>query len=68
YGVNIDIESEAHQFEAQVTFLNNQWTAGPVINGESLAESMIKADQNVEQVTSPYDRRINVGQVAFANL
>lgn len=69
YGVNIDIESEAHQFEEQVKgFLNNQWTAGPVINGESLAESMIKADQSVEQVTAPYDRRINVGQVAFANL
>ncbi|MFZ3406405.1 bifunctional proline dehydrogenase/L-glutamate gamma-semialdehyde dehydrogenase PutA [Vibrio chagasii] len=69
YGVNIDIESEAHQFEEQVKgFLNNQWTAGPVINGESLAESMLKADQNVEQVTAPYDRRINVGQVAFANL
>ncbi|WP_102315555.1 bifunctional proline dehydrogenase/L-glutamate gamma-semialdehyde dehydrogenase PutA [Vibrio cyclitrophicus] len=69
YGVNIDIESEAHQFEEQVkSFLNNQWTAGPVINGESLAESMIKADQNVEQVTAPYDRRIHVGQVAFANL
>lgn len=69
YGVNIDIESEAHHFEDQVKgFLNNQWTAGPVINGESLAESMIKADQNVEQVTAPYDRRINVGQVAFANL
>ncbi|MEZ9513740.1 bifunctional proline dehydrogenase/L-glutamate gamma-semialdehyde dehydrogenase PutA [Vibrio splendidus] len=69
YGVNIDIESEAHQFEEQAkAFLNNQWTAGPVINGESLAESMIKADQNVEQVTAPYDRRINVGQVAFANL
>ncbi|MEZ8295785.1 bifunctional proline dehydrogenase/L-glutamate gamma-semialdehyde dehydrogenase PutA [Vibrio splendidus] len=69
YGVNIDIESEAHQFEEQVkAFLNNQWTAGPVINGESLAESMIKAKQNVEQVTAPYDRRINVGQVAFANL
>ncbi|MEZ8786196.1 bifunctional proline dehydrogenase/L-glutamate gamma-semialdehyde dehydrogenase PutA [Vibrio splendidus] len=69
YGVNIDIESEAYQFEEQVkAFLDNQWTAGPVINGESLAESMIKADQNVEQVTAPYDRRINVGQVAFANL
>ncbi|UIJ42655.1 bifunctional proline dehydrogenase/L-glutamate gamma-semialdehyde dehydrogenase PutA [Vibrio kanaloae] len=69
YGVNIDIESEAHQFEEQVkSYLNNQWTAGPVINGESLAESMIKADLNVEQVTAPYDRRINVGQVAFANL
>ncbi|NAZ91128.1 bifunctional proline dehydrogenase/L-glutamate gamma-semialdehyde dehydrogenase PutA [Vibrio toranzoniae] len=69
YGVNIDIESEAHQFEEQVkSYLNNQWTAGPVINGESLAESMIKVDQNVEQVTAPYDRRINVGQVAFANL
>ncbi|MFM2581596.1 bifunctional proline dehydrogenase/L-glutamate gamma-semialdehyde dehydrogenase PutA [Vibrio fortis] len=69
YGVNIDIESEAHSFEEQVKgFLNKQWTAGPIINGEALAESMIKADQNVEQVTAPYDRRINVGQVAFANL
>ncbi|MFA0079612.1 bifunctional proline dehydrogenase/L-glutamate gamma-semialdehyde dehydrogenase PutA [Vibrio artabrorum] len=69
YGVNIDIESEAHQFEEQVKgFLNNQWIAGPVINGEALAESMIKADQNVEQVTAPYDRRIHVGLVAFANL
>lgn len=69
YGVNIDIESEAHSFEEQVkSFLDKQWTAGPIINGEALAESMIKADQNVEQVTAPYDRRINVGQVAFANL
>jgi RHH-type proline utilization regulon transcriptional repressor/proline dehydrogenase/delta 1-pyrroline-5-carboxylate dehydrogenase len=69
YGVNIDIESEAHSFEERVkSFLDKQWTAGPIINGEDLAESMIKADQNVEQVTAPYDRRINVGQVAFANL
>ncbi|MDW2150440.1 proline dehydrogenase family protein, partial [Vibrio sp. 378] len=43
YGVNIDIESEAKPFEAQVeSFLNNKWVAGPVINGERFAESMIK--------------------------
>ncbi|EPF7624567.1 bifunctional proline dehydrogenase/L-glutamate gamma-semialdehyde dehydrogenase PutA, partial [Vibrio parahaemolyticus] len=38
YGVNIDIESEAKPFEAQVeSFLNNKWVAGPVINGERFA-------------------------------
>jgi RHH-type proline utilization regulon transcriptional repressor/proline dehydrogenase/delta 1-pyrroline-5-carboxylate dehydrogenase len=68
YGVNIDIESEAKPFEAQVeSFLNNQWTAGPVINGKCFAESMIK-DNAAEIVTAPYDRRIEVGKVAFATL
>lgn len=69
YGVNIDIESEAHQFEAEVQrFLDKKWSAGPMINGESLFESMIKADHAIETITAPYDRRINVGQVTFANL
>ncbi|MGB1319902.1 MAG: bifunctional proline dehydrogenase/L-glutamate gamma-semialdehyde dehydrogenase PutA [Vibrio gallaecicus] len=69
YGVNIDIESEAQVFEKQVhSFLDKQWTAGPVINGQPLAESMIKADHNVELITAPYERRIPVGKVAFANL
>ncbi len=69
YGVNIDIESEAHRFESSVEqHLNTQWTAGPVINGEGFSESMIKDATQVEKVTAPYDRRINVGQVAFATL
>ncbi|CAE6950625.1 bifunctional proline dehydrogenase/L-glutamate gamma-semialdehyde dehydrogenase PutA [Vibrio sp. B1FLJ16] len=68
YGVNIDIDSEAKPFESQVeSFLTNQWTAGPVINGESFAESMIK-ENAAEIVTAPYDRRIEVGKVAFATL
>ncbi|EOB3571188.1 bifunctional proline dehydrogenase/L-glutamate gamma-semialdehyde dehydrogenase PutA [Vibrio vulnificus] len=68
YGVNVDIESEAKPFEAQVeSFLSKQWLAGPIINGASLAESMIK-DGQAESVTAPYDRRIQVGQIAFANL
>ncbi|HCH5029521.1 TPA: bifunctional proline dehydrogenase/L-glutamate gamma-semialdehyde dehydrogenase PutA, partial [Vibrio parahaemolyticus] len=66
YGVNIDIESEAKPFEAQVeSFLNNKWVAGPVINGERFAESMIK-ENLAEIITAPYDRRVEVGQVAFA--
>ncbi|HHK8428296.1 bifunctional proline dehydrogenase/L-glutamate gamma-semialdehyde dehydrogenase PutA, partial [Vibrio parahaemolyticus] len=57
YGVNIDIESEAKPFEAQVeSFLNNKWVAGPVINGERFAESMIK-ENLAEIITAPYDRR-----------
>lgn len=68
YGVNVDIESEAKPFETQVeSFLNNTWTAGPVINGESFAESMIK-ENAAEIVTAPYDRRIEAGKVAFATL
>ncbi|NWK16504.1 bifunctional proline dehydrogenase/L-glutamate gamma-semialdehyde dehydrogenase PutA, partial [Vibrio parahaemolyticus] len=68
YGVNIDIESEAKPFEAQVeSFLNNKWVAGPVINGERFAESMIK-ENLTEIITAPYDRRVEVGQVAFATL
>lgn len=68
YGVNIDIESEAKPFEAQVeSFLNNKWVAGPVINGERFAESMIK-ENLAEVITAPYDRRVEVGQVAFATL
>ncbi|HCM1037233.1 TPA: bifunctional proline dehydrogenase/L-glutamate gamma-semialdehyde dehydrogenase PutA [Vibrio parahaemolyticus] len=68
YGVNIDIESEAKPFEAQVeSFLNNKWIAGPVINGERFAESMIK-ENLTEIITAPYDRRVEVGQVAFATL
>ncbi|AQM69850.1 Bifunctional protein PutA [Vibrio campbellii] len=68
YGVNVDIDSEAKPFEAQVeSFLHQKWTAGPIINGEKHAESMIK-ENSAEIITAPYDRRIEVGQVAFANL
>ncbi|UUM33127.1 bifunctional proline dehydrogenase/L-glutamate gamma-semialdehyde dehydrogenase PutA [Vibrio japonicus] len=68
-GVNVDIESEAAAFEAQVeSFMEKQWVAAPIINGKSYAESMIKENINVEEVKAPYDRRIHVGQVAFATL
>ncbi|HHF3112583.1 pyrroline-5-carboxylate dehydrogenase [Vibrio parahaemolyticus] len=68
YGVNIDIDSEAKPFEAQVeSFMDNQWVAGPMINGERFAESMIK-ENAAEIITAPYDRRIEVGKVAFATL
>jgi len=68
-GVNVDVESEAKPFEHEVeSFLDKQWLAGPIINGEFHAESMIKENINTEAVTAPYDRRINVGQVAFASL
>ncbi|WP_391091719.1 bifunctional proline dehydrogenase/L-glutamate gamma-semialdehyde dehydrogenase PutA [Vibrio sp. NH-UV-68] len=68
-GVNIDIESEAKPFEHEVeSFLSKQWIGGPVINNKLLAESMIKENLNTEVVTAPYDRRIEVGKIAFATL
>ncbi len=68
-GVNIDIDSELEAFEREVnTHLEKTWTAGPVINGQSKYESMIKAEMPIELITAPYDRDIEVGSVAFASL
>lgn len=69
YGVNIDIESEGKAFEEEVNrWLSKSWKAAPVINGINLFESMIKEGITAEAVTAPYDRRIEVGQMAHANL
>ncbi|ENQ4670262.1 bifunctional proline dehydrogenase/L-glutamate gamma-semialdehyde dehydrogenase PutA [Vibrio cholerae] len=68
-GINIDIESEAKPFEAKIhAWLDKEWQAAPIIGGHSYYESMIKADHSAEPVTAPYDRRIQVGQVFYANL
>ena len=66
-GINVDIDSELEKFEREVEhFLKQTWTAGPIVDGESLAESMIKNEINVVDVNAPYDRRIPVGKVSFA--
>ncbi|WP_072670842.1 bifunctional proline dehydrogenase/L-glutamate gamma-semialdehyde dehydrogenase PutA [Vibrio injensis] len=63
-GINIDIQSEAQPFEQQVHhFLSHQWQAAPIVNGQSLFESMIKENMAPVAVTAPYDRRVHVGQV-----
>ncbi|MCG3721007.1 bifunctional proline dehydrogenase/L-glutamate gamma-semialdehyde dehydrogenase PutA [Vibrio cincinnatiensis] len=67
YGINIDIESEANPFTQQVErYLNQQWQAAPILNGESQLESMIKANILPNVVTAPYDRQIQVGHVFHA--
>lgn len=68
-GINVDIESEAQEFETQVeTWLTHQWQASPMVNGVPFFESMIKEGNEAEIITAPYDRRIDVGQVVFAHL
>ncbi|WGV98487.1 bifunctional proline dehydrogenase/L-glutamate gamma-semialdehyde dehydrogenase PutA [Vibrio sp. YMD68] len=68
-GVNIDIESEAKVFENQVSsFLDKQWSAGPMIDGLQIDAEQESGPLELVTVTAPYDRRINVGQVAYANL
>ncbi|OLQ93286.1 bifunctional proline dehydrogenase/L-glutamate gamma-semialdehyde dehydrogenase [Vibrio panuliri] len=68
-GINIDIESEALLLEPQVAqWMTHQWHLGPVINGQSVDESMIKENAEQVVVTAPYDRRIAVGTMTFSNL
>ncbi|MGC9492105.1 bifunctional proline dehydrogenase/L-glutamate gamma-semialdehyde dehydrogenase PutA [Vibrio genomosp. F10] len=68
-GVNIDIESEAKVFDNQVSsFLDKQWSAGPMIDGIQIDAEQETESLEVVTVTAPYDRRINVGQVTYANL
>ncbi len=68
-GVNVDIESENAPLEAEVSrWMEHLWTAAPIINGQAITESMIKEDDDRVLVTAPYDRRIEVGSVLFANL
>jgi len=61
-GPNIDIESQWHPFSDEIQrWLGHQWQGGPIINGQRLT-----TDLQVP-VTAPYDHRINVGQVCFAD-
>ncbi|MFC1233546.1 bifunctional proline dehydrogenase/L-glutamate gamma-semialdehyde dehydrogenase PutA [Vibrio sp. F74] len=68
-GVNVDIESQLIPFESKVSaYFDEKWTAGSVIDGYSIYESMIKVETNNVQVTTPYDRSKLVGNVQFATL
>lgn len=61
-GPNIDIESQWHPFSAEIQrWLGHQWQGGPIINGQRLTTGL------QVPVTAPYDHRIAVGQVCFAD-
>jgi RHH-type proline utilization regulon transcriptional repressor/proline dehydrogenase/delta 1-pyrroline-5-carboxylate dehydrogenase len=67
YGVNIDIESEVKPFEEKVDqWMQSQWTAAPVINGNNLFESMIKDGESSVAVTAPYDCTVEAGKIVMA--
>ncbi|WP_017036749.1 bifunctional proline dehydrogenase/L-glutamate gamma-semialdehyde dehydrogenase PutA, partial [Vibrio genomosp. F10] len=56
-GVNIDIESEAKVFDNQVSsFLDKQWSAGPMIDGIQNDAEQETESLEVVTVTAPYDR------------
>lgn len=68
-GVNVDIDSEAENYHHQVDKWispEQQWFAGPIINGNILSESMIKESSSFEVVSAPYDRTVLVGGVSWA--
>ncbi len=65
--VNIDIESEALPFQEKIDIqMQKQWLGGSLLNGEKTLINKNKAhDQH--QITAPYDRAINVGEVIYAS-
>ncbi|MCG9722151.1 bifunctional proline dehydrogenase/L-glutamate gamma-semialdehyde dehydrogenase PutA [Shewanella sp. Isolate7] len=60
-GINMNIISESEPFFAALDkFKDQQWSAGPIVDGETLSGDTI-------EVKSPYDTTQIVGKVAFAN-
>ncbi|WP_211164433.1 bifunctional proline dehydrogenase/L-glutamate gamma-semialdehyde dehydrogenase PutA [Shewanella salipaludis] len=60
-GLNMNIISESEPFFAALDkFSDTQWTAGPLVNGKTLAGE-------THPVLSPFDTSLTVGQVAFAD-
>ncbi|MCG9738217.1 bifunctional proline dehydrogenase/L-glutamate gamma-semialdehyde dehydrogenase PutA [Shewanella insulae] len=60
-GINMNIISESEPFFAALDkFKEQQWSAGPIVDGETLSGETI-------EVKSPYDTTKIVGKVAFAN-
>ena len=60
-GINMNIISESEPFFAALDkFKDQQWSAGPIVDGETLSGDTI-------EVKSPFDTTQIVGKVAFAN-
>ncbi|WP_110455912.1 bifunctional proline dehydrogenase/L-glutamate gamma-semialdehyde dehydrogenase PutA [Shewanella algidipiscicola] len=60
-GLNMNIISESEPFFAALdTFKDTRWSAGPLVNGDTLTGDTI-------EVLSPYDTTQVVGSVAFAD-
>ena len=60
-GINMNIISESEPFFAALDkFKDQQWSAGPIVDGDPLSGDTI-------EVKSPYDTTQIVGKVAFAN-
>jgi RHH-type proline utilization regulon transcriptional repressor/proline dehydrogenase/delta 1-pyrroline-5-carboxylate dehydrogenase len=67
-GINIDITSQYQPFaEAVSQYMQQIWTAAPVINGRSCYEMMCQSGSEPAVVTAPYDRDIQVGSVMYAD-
>jgi RHH-type proline utilization regulon transcriptional repressor/proline dehydrogenase/delta 1-pyrroline-5-carboxylate dehydrogenase len=60
-GINMNIISESEPFFAAIDkFKDSNWTAGPIVNGETLSG-------DTTDVVSPFDTTQVVGTVAFAD-
>lgn len=66
YGVNIDIESEVAPFAKKVDLeMEKEWHGGAIVDGTKLyAQGSIQSE--IQTITAPYDRSINVGTLRFS--
>ncbi|MDR9828237.1 bifunctional proline dehydrogenase/L-glutamate gamma-semialdehyde dehydrogenase PutA [Vibrio sp. FNV 38] len=67
-GINVDIVSECLPFEQKIEEFDHHWQGSPIINGQALHESMIKAENDAVEIYTPYDRRKNIGTMHFSTL
>ncbi len=65
-GINMNIISESEPFFAALDkYKTTQWSAGPIVNGETLSRE-IQGGETIE-VVNPFDTTQVVGKVDFAN-
>jgi len=66
--VNIEIESEAREFELKLKeFKEKEWHVGPIVDGVHYYDASQLENAKIQRCTTPYDRSINIGTVLFAN-
>ena len=68
YSVNVDIDSEAEPFEDSISsHMESCWQGGAIVNGIKLYKAQGETDKNIQRVSAPYDRNVNVGSLLFCN-
>ncbi|WP_296402392.1 bifunctional proline dehydrogenase/L-glutamate gamma-semialdehyde dehydrogenase PutA [Psychrobacter sp.] len=67
FGPNIYVDSQWQPFKTEVDkYLNNTWTANPVINAKQIDTSTVSSLQ-VNKVVAPWNHEVVAGEVVYAD-